>query len=420
MDAWEKRLREVTLAAGARGLERVLAGVGCGRQPQPVICTCGIPMQSEGLADKQLSTTLGEINWRRSYYTCQACGRGFFPGDRLLQVEDTGYSPGLQRMVARAGSKTSFLEAEQDLLIYAGVRVKAREVERITMKIGAAVELRNAQENRFLVAASGHNLDLNATPTIPILYVSFDGTGVPMRPAEVAGRRGKQSDGSAKTREVKLGCAFTQTARDENGYPIRDPQSTTYVGAIETSAKFGLRIYAEAVRRGLLQAAQVVVLCDGAAGNRTIVSLHFPNAVFIIDLYHAREHLYRVVELLVAAKRQAKRKERWVELLDLGQIEQLVREWRRLLPQHGPRRHEALTEINYFLAHAPEMQYAEFRRRGFFVGSGVIEAGCKTVIGKRLKQSGMFWSEAGANNVIALRCMLSSGRYDQFWEDRVG
>lgn len=419
LEAWEQRMREVTLAAGARGLERVLAGVGCGRQEQPVICPCGTRMHSEGLANKKLFSTLGPFDLRRAYYTCPSCHHGFFPADQLLQVENTGYTPGLVRMMARAGSKTPYSEAELDLLIYAGVRVSAREIERLTLAIGTEMEQRNALERQSLIVAAGRNLDLNASPTIPILYVSFDGTGVPVRRVEVAGRRGKQPDGSARTREVKLGCVFTQTSLDDDGYPIRDPQSTTYVGAIETSDEFGSRIYAEALRRGLLQAAEVVVLCDGATANRTIYLLHFPNAVFIIDLYHAREHLSKVVELLVAPKLQLRQKERWLELLDQGKIEPLVREWRRLLPQHGPRRNAGLTEINYFVTHAAEMRYAEFRRRGFFVGSGVIEAGCKTVIGKRLKQSGMFWSVPGANSVITLRCSLYSGRYEKFWADRV-
>ena len=65
------------------------------------------------------------------------------------------------------------------------------------------------------------------------------------------------------------------------------------------------------------------------------------------------------------------------------------------------------------------MQYGTFRAAGYFIGSGVVEAGCKTVIGGRCKQSGMFWSKSGAENILALRCLHSSRRMDEFWKHRL-
>ena len=99
----------------------------------------------------------------------------------------------------------------------------------------------------------------------------MDGTGVPMVPSEVEGRKGKQPDGSAKTREVKLGCVFTQTSTDDKGFPVRDPDSSSFIGAIETVDFFSNRIEAEAVRRGLYEAEKVVVLGDGAVWIRQLV-----------------------------------------------------------------------------------------------------------------------------------------------------
>ena len=148
-----------------------------------------------------------------------------------------------------------------------------------------------------------------------------DGTGVPMCPAQLAGRKGKQPDGTAKTREAKLGCVFTQTKRDEEDRPVRDGDSTTYVGAIESSDAFGRRIYAEAVRRGLYDAKHVVVLTDGAPYNKTIAQTHFPKATHIIDLYHAREHLADTRKLLVPEKQWTFCQARWAQMLDDGDIE---------------------------------------------------------------------------------------------------
>ena len=122
-----------------------------------------------------------------------------------------------------------------------------------------------------------------------------------MTPEELRGRRGKQADGSAKTREAKLGCVFTQTTTDAKGFPVRDPRSTSFVGAIESAENFGWRIYGEAVRRGLTQAQQAVVLGDGAEWVKNLAQMHFPEATFIIDLYHARQHVSELCKILLTS-----------------------------------------------------------------------------------------------------------------------
>jgi hypothetical protein len=129
-----------------------------------------------------------------------------------------------------------------------------------------------------------------AGETIPILYIRMDGTGVPVTKEER--REGKVEGQPAHTREVKLGCVFTQTSWDEEGYAVRDPDSTTYTGAIETAADFGRRMYREAWDRGWSRAQKKVVLGDGAEWIWNVADEHFPGAVQIVDLFHAREHLW--------------------------------------------------------------------------------------------------------------------------------
>jgi len=255
---------------------------------------------------------------------------------------------------------------------------------------------------------------------LALLYVCYDGTGVPMVEREVAGRKGKQEDGSSRSREVKLGCVFTQSSADEEGRPVRDEGSTTYVGAIERSEDFGWRIYGEAVRRGLNSAEKVVVIADGAHYNWEIAALHFPGAVEIVDLYHAREHLYQLCGLVAGGgdRELTRRKLRWLNLLEEGKVEKLIQEANARLPGSGFRRKEAKKQIGYFQNNVSRMRYGEFRKQGLFVGSGVVEAGCKTIIGKRLKQSGMEWTVRGANAIIALRCCHLSGRMEDYWEQR--
>jgi hypothetical protein len=253
--------------------------------------------------------------------------------------------------------------------------------------------------------------------TIPFFYLALDGTGVPMRKSELIHTKGKGEDKKAKTREAKLGCVFTQTTVDDEGNPVRDPDSTTYVGAIESSDDFGNRLYAEAVRRGLLRAQKIGALSDGADYIAAVVREQFPTAVHILDLFHARHRLHDFVRDHTAHPCEGPFHQQCRQLLDEGHIEALIERMRQGLPRRGTPRNEGLKRIPYFAQRKEQMRYAEFRRQGFFVGSGVIEAGCKTIIAKRLKQSGMFWTVAGANALIAARCCLYSGRFEQFWED---
>ena len=227
---------------------------------------------------------------------------------------------------------------------------------------------------------------------------------------------GKQADGSARTREAKLGCIFTQVKLDEEGRPQRDPDSTTYVGAIESSTLFGWRIYAEALRRGLDQAKTVIALTDGARYNHTIVQTHFSGAVHIVDLFHAYEHLTTVAQILRGPDANAPKP--WRDLLKAGDIARLVHTVGKHLPTSGQSRKLLFKQLGYFERNAQQMRYAEFRQKKYFVGSGVIEAGCRTVIGQRLKFSGMRWSVRGANAIIALRSCLLSGRFEDFWASR--
>ena len=227
----------------------------------------------------------------------------------------------------------------------------------------------------------------------------------------------------ARTRECKLGCVFTQTTVDKEGWPIRDPDSTTYVGAIETAEEFGFRLYTEAWGRGWEWATIRVIIGDGAIWIWNLADQHFPGAIQIVDLYHAREHLWKVAAWLHANDLAAKKI--WMtpmkNLLDEGKIEPLVARLREVAAEYligEPKlSQDILTEAEYFESNTSRMRYPEFRARGLFVGSGVIEAGCKAVIGSRLKQSGMFWTVRGANDIIALRCCRLNGRFEDYWEE---
>jgi hypothetical protein len=372
-------------------------------------------MRSTGVRDKTLQTIVGPVRWRRSRWICPVCGAVRYPADESLNVTATGFSPGLRRLLTRAGSRESFAEAADDLHVYGAITVNPKDVERVAEKTGRLIDdwmRRKASTAQLLAGRDSPDQD-----SIPILYIGLDGTGTPMRKSELKAVKGKASDGRAKTREVKLGCVFTQTTLDDQGQPERDPDSTSYVGAIEESVDFGHRLHAEAARRGLFRAARVAVLSDGADYNATIAREHFPAATHIIDFYHASERLNLFFKEIAKQPEQTMAHRQCRKLLEAGRIETLIDRMRQALPGSGPRRKEGIKRINYFAQRIDQMRYGRFRRQGLFIGSGVIEAGCKTLIGKRLKQSGMFWTVQGANAIIAARCCLYSGRFEQFWED---
>jgi len=413
----ETAIREAVLSAGARALAKLMEGIGSGRRSESVVCECGARMESKGMKKKEILTILGPVSWSRSMFLCPSCKCVRYPGDEELDVVGTTRSPGLRRMMARAGSRSTFKEGREDLKVYAGITVSAKDVERVAEGAGEDMEAWTKKERETILCRQE---PARPEKTIPVLYVSYDGTGVPMIKKEVAGRKGKQPDGTARTREAKLGCVFTQTNLDKNGRPARDDGSTTFVGAIETSDRFGERIYGEAVRRGLSNAEKVVILGDGARWVRNLAQTHFHDAIQIIDLYHAREHISNLSGLCFVAdeKQVARWRIRWWTDLDEGGVEKIIRQARDKLPQNSEAKEKAELEINYLSENKERMRYADFRKQGLFVGSGVVEAGCKTVIGQRLKRSGMEWSVRGANAIISLRCTFLSGRMEDYWEAR--
>ena len=415
LEALELGLRSSMHQIGGVLLEKLLNSDEGGYAGTRTKCGQGHRAEFVEYRRKEVLTVLSRVAVQRAYYYCSVCAAGVIPKDQELDIVGTCFSPGVRRLMGHVGGKDSFAEGRRDLEELAGIMVKTKSVERVSEALGGQIECSSEREREL--ALSGK---LVSFPPVPLLYLALDGTGVPVVSRETEGRKGKDPTGKAKTREAKLGCVFTQTKVDEEGYPLRDPESTTYVGAIETAEEFGRRIYAEAVRRGLTRAVKFVVLGDGAPWIWGIAEEHFPGAIHIVDLYHAREHLVSLAK--IAYEVDSVRWKQWlaarVEQLDAGEIESLVISLRRLRSQGETVRDPTDKAIDYFQTNRQRMRYADFRRQGLFVGSGVIEAGCKTIIGQRLKRSGMHWTVRGANAIIALRCCRMSGRWEEFWENR--
>ena len=342
------------------------------------------------------------------------CGQ--FPADVELDIENTEFSPGVRRMQA-VGQEAPFDRGRQQMKLLADLEVTTKAVERTAEAIGEDIA---AREQKEMQRAMQLDLPIIVGKPVPFLYVELDGTGVPVVKKETVGRSGKTEGQPAHTREAKLGCVFTQTAWDKEGYAIRDPDSTTYVAAIETAEEFGKRLYLEAWKRGWSRAEKKVVIGDGAEWIWNIAAQYFPGASEIVDLFYARQHLWDLARKL--NPNQVAEQRRWMmihrNMLDEGKIEGLVDTLRSIDSSTPELAEKIRIEADYFEKNTKRMRYPEFRAQHLFVGSGVIEAGCKTVIGSRCKQSGMFCTVRGANAILALRCCQGNGRFEDYWEAR--
>jgi len=411
-------MRAAMHRAGAQALSQLLRGDPPGPDEREVPCPCGHKASYREMRARRVLTAVGEIELRRPWYLCPYCHNGQCPADAALDIEKTDLSPGVRRMLALVGAEAPFDHGRQQLELLAGLVVTAKAVERTAEAIGADIA---AGEKREIQRALQLSLPLVVGQAIPVLYVEMDGTGVPARKTETEGRAGKVKGEPAHTREAKIGSVFTQTTWDREGYPIRDPDSTTYVATIESAGEFGPRIYLEAWNRGWERAEKKVVIGDGAEWIWNIADDHFPGAIHIVDIFHARQHLWDVARKLYPG--QEAEQKRWMaihqdQLLNEGKIEELVSALRAIDSLNPELLEKIRAEADYFAKNKERMRYPNYRAQHLFIGSGVIEAGCKTIIGSRCKQSGMFWTVRGANSILDLRCCHFNARFQDYWEAR--
>src|SRR5467141_3141134 len=415
LEALELAVRQQVLQlAGAAVAQRLNADTS-DEQGSRIRCGCGQEARLVGRRSKQVQSVLGPLQFERAYYHCSSCGHGFCPRDQHLGIEDTALSPALTRMTGTVGAMVSFQEGSQLLSELAGVAVEAKQVERTAETLGKEI----AEDERQ------HCEPGDMVPLPQTLYLGMDGTGIPLRAEELAGRPGKQADGSAKTGEVKLCTVWSAESLDEEGIPLRDEGSVSYSAALESASTldtaaqrspFAQRVWREATRRRFCQARRRVVLGDGAAWIWNIAGEQFPEAVQIVDRFHAKQHLSDLGKALygLTDARAARWAERRKEELDAGKFRALLTAIRRQVS----RSEDARRCLHYFQINRHRMRYPEFHVQGLCTSTGVVEAGCKVAIGTRLKRAGMHWTVHGSNAIIALRCAKLSGRFQDFWERR--
>lgn len=423
MGCLEEKLRQALQQDARRCLEELLNEPSVhvpGDQTQPGE-SCHAERVNTG------DSLFGPLTLRRNYYDRRDGTGGRVPLDESLGVIE-GCTPGLARLLCRAGALEPYEDASQSLEVYCGVAIEGRRIQRLVQRVGPEF----ARWTQSQPAPT-------SLPKGTTFYVEADGTGVPVRPEETVDRKGKGEDGQARTREIKLGVVFTQdvpktpapVAKKTNrkksnskkapspSRPERVEGSTRYVTTTGNAQEFGEQLRQLALRQGLSLATLVVFLGDGAAWVWELARVCFPMAKLILDFYHAAEHVGLLIETLFGKDTPLAKthRETWIQILkdEPDGVDELIRRASDAMPGKGKKRRLALKALAYFENHRDKMRYWEYQAQDLFFGSGVVEAGCKTVVGQRLKQSGMFWGLPGAHNILDIRCVLENGQFDAFW-----
>ncbi|TVQ39621.1 MAG: ISKra4 family transposase [Spirochaetaceae bacterium] len=408
----EGLVRETSLRTAAAVLERMINSAGDDSSAAITRADDGTVLTYVGKRTKTFVTVLGEITLHRAYYT-DGNGRGYFPQDRNLGFDTDCLSGGVKRMIGHTAGVLSFTESSLMIRNLAGLHVGSKHVERAGEALGQ--EIINTEKSQVV----------QVPPCSTTMYLGMDGTGCPMRKEETEGRTGKQPDGSAKTREVKLAVVFSADSRDSHGKPTRDVGSVSYNAAIESAAtadvdeslsEFAQRTERETQRRGFDKAALQVVIGDGAKWIWNIADEQFPDAIQIIDLFHAKGTISTAAKAIFGTEN--KFGAQWAKTcrdeLEAGKLERIIEK----LKAFAENCKEARQCREYLITNRRRLNYPRFRALGLCTSSGIVESGCKHVIGARVKQSGMHWTVRGANAIIALRCFKLSGRFDAFMDQR--
>jgi len=384
MRQWGQALLQRMVSQGPRGY------TGSGRP-----CACGHWRRFVGYRSKHVHTTVGWIELQRAYYHCSACGTGEYPYDQASGLASELLSAGLAKACCTLAVAGSFAESSRMIEELLGQTVSANTVERLVQRVGSGV----ADQHRQSVQAclKDHHWPLCETPP-KRLYIAADGTTVHER------------DG---WHESKVGCLWWE---DPQGRPHH-----RYVGGFDEAERFGQELWWQACRCGLRQTPEIVYLGDGAAWVRGLHAKHWPRAVFIVDWYHAQEHLWNCAKVLWGEGDEqtaawARRCSGW---LWEGRTRKVLRELARQRKRHRGGKRKVIEDLcRYIGVNEEQMRYDVFRAKGYSIGSGMVEGACKHVVGDRLKRSGMIWSRAGSSATLALRICWLNEQWDQLWQQK--
>jgi hypothetical protein len=395
LGAIEKAVKEKMRLLGQGLLQRVVNQKPNGYKGSSLACKCGGSMRFIQHRNKDIHTLFGWIKVSRAYYHCPDCSKSIFPYDLASGLGSEQLSPGLAKACCLLAVDDSFEQTSRKLNELLGQKVSDTTIERVIQQVGSVALQQQVQTLE----------DFSCTRQLPKpevtpqrLYVAADGTTV------------HETDG---WHECKIGTIYWEDERKR--------RKSRYVGMFDNSEVFGWHLWLEACGCGLRQAGEIVFLGDGAGWIRSEHRRHFGRATFIIDWYHASEHIWDCGKILFGEGTKAT--EQWVEkrraLLWDGWTKKLLDNLKEQCKKYrGAKRESLVTLIRYISTNEDQMRYDVFREKGYDIGSGAVEGACKHVVGKRLKQSGMIWSRAGSSATLAMRISWLNNKWEQLWQNK--
>ena len=406
-------LRENGQASAALMFKR-LAEARDKELPAPVCKACGEGLKlMSGLRKKSFTTLLGKIEIERRYYYCHACKQGVHPLDEWLDLVGKSLTPDVERLLLEGSAEFGSRKSTRFLGSWAGVQMSRSRVDREVRRLGGEAVEFESQEVEEADEGPGRSV------------IGIDGTGVPVRKSELKGRKGKQEDGTAKTREAKVFRICEVEQDEESGKVSMIDGSDTQSSKIdsvngekdgEDDPLFDDRFRREAVRQGTFHADEVVILSDGAPWIRNAAARVFSGMtiIFILDMFHALGWLSDALKAIYPTKSERiLHLKRMKAMLKSGQVAHVLAE----LARHNS--HEAVAKcIRYYNANLHRMRYHDYAERGLPLRSGLIEGSCKNVVADRLKRGGSRWSVKGANGIMAIRCLEKNNRITGFFDWR--
>lgn len=393
--ALEQLVEEKMRLLGQGLLQRTVNRKPNGYKGSSIACECDGSMKFVQHRPRDIHTLFGWINLERAYYYCPDCRKSLYPYDVASGLGTEQLSPGLAKACCLLAVDDSFEQVSRKIEEVFGQKVSANTIGRLTHQVGAVV-LQQADEDLANVRKKRDIPEARITPKR--LYIAADGTTV------------HETDG---WHESKIGVIYWEDERKK--------RKSCYVGRFDNSETFGWHLWLESCRCGLRQADEVIFLGDGAPWIRNERRKHFGRSTFIIDWYHASQHIWDCGKTLFGEG--AKVTEKWVhQCLDLlweGWTKKLLDDLKEQCKKHRGAKSQAISGlIHYISTNEEQMRYDVFREKGYDVGSGSVEGACKYVVGKRLKQSGMIWNRLGSSSILALRITWLNERWEQLWEKK--
>ena len=399
----ETQVSELKESFGKRLSEGALEAIGSGHMGQRIVCKCGGVMEYNSDRRWKLTSLNGNLEIYRAYYYCRSCKSGYAPLDEQLGLEGKHHSIGVRKKVALEASSEPFEETSRRLKELTGIHISSKESQLESEELGQEVGM---QEDELMEAFWSEQIDIEPEAVARRFYITADGTIV------------STDEGG---REVKIGSVY-ETPQTMNGLA----NDIRYTGGFHNCEHFGKKLYVLALRRGLRTAREVIFIGDGAKWIWNLARYHFPEAIQIVDFYHATERLWSLGRAIYgegtkACKDWAKRR---VKHLLKGKVELVINSISELILPDADAdtdanvRKEIENNITYFINNKERMCYAEYRKRGYHIGSGAVESACKHVVGQRLKQAGMRWSVEGADAILQLRILWKNDEWSKFWNNR--